>query len=155
MVIPGTDAESEILSFMNDELETHGLKFNLEKTCKTSFSQNGEHQKFDGDVLQYLGFTYDGVKILIRPESIKNFYARMKGNIRRYIKAAAKKGITLSELRKRVLIGRFTHWGDSKNFVQYAYRASREMNAPEIKRQLRNHVSIFDRQWLKMIQKYG
>jgi RNA-directed DNA polymerase len=148
IVLPSIDHESEILKLCDDLLTAHGLSINVKKTCKTTFVGSRSSQICSGDIFQYLGFTYDGSKILIRPESVKNFYARMKGNIGRYIKAAAKKGIPATELRKRVLIGRFTHWGDAKNFVQYAYRAAREMQAPEIKRQLRNHVAIFDRQWV-------
>ena len=107
-----------------------------------------------GNLLQYLGFTFDGVDIRIRPESMKAFYARMKTNIRRYVRAAKRKGIASGSIRKRVLVGRFTHWGDDKNFVQYAYRSARELNSPAIRRQLRNHVSIFDRYWAKMIAKF-
>lgn len=155
VVLPAAELEPAAIAFMESALSAHGLAFNAKKTCKTTFYNSAAGLAYGGDELQYLGFTFDGRKILIRPESIKNFYAKMKGNIRRYIKAASKKGIPLKDLRKRVLIGRFTHWGDSRNFVQYAYRASKELCAPEIKRQLRNHVPIFDRQWAKMLAKYG
>jgi hypothetical protein len=155
VVVPDPKEEAAALSFLQTLLEEHHLSFNPSKTCRTTFTAAANRQYYSGEILQYLGFTYDGEKILIRPESIKNFYARMKSNIRGYIKAAAKKGVPLAELRRRVLIGRFTHWGDSRNFVQYAYRAARELKAPEIRRQLRNHVPIFDRQWAKMVAKYG
>lgn len=155
VVMPSVSDEEKFVCFMEKALKAHNLEINAKKTCKTTFETINGAQVCSGDVLQYLGFTLDGEKILIRSESIKSFYARMKGNIRRYIKSAAKRGIPLSELRKRVLIGRFTHWGDSRNFVQYAYRAARELKAPEIRRQLRNHVAIFDREWAKMIFKVG
>ena len=154
VVIPDPKDESAALIFLQALLDEHRLSFNPSKTCRTTFMSGSGWQNYSGDILQYLGFTYDGERILIRPESIKNFYARMKSNIRRYVKAAAKQGVPLAQLRKRVLVGRFTHWGDSRNFVQYAYRAARELKAPEIRRQLRNHVAIFDRQWAKMVAKY-
>ncbi len=155
IVLPSEESESDVLSFAQSVLARHGLKFNDKKTCRTKFDLSPHGQIYLGDILQYLGFTYDGSKILIRPESVKNFYAKMKGNISRYVKSAKKKKIPLDELRKRVLIGRFTHWGDSRNFVQYPYRAAKEMQAPEIKRQLRNHVAIFDRQWAKLALYYN
>lgn len=155
IVLPSICYEANILDFAENLLTKYGLSFNKNKTCRTTFSPSAAGQSTSGDVLQYLGFTFDGIKILIRPESIKNFYAKMKGNIDRYVKDGIKrKKIPPTELRKRVLIGRFTHWGDSRNFIQYAYRAARELKAPEIKRQLRNHVAIFDRQWAKAVKKY-
>jgi len=153
--LPNVEHEADVINCADYLLAQHGLSFQHSKTCKTTFHQLALGQNYSGDMLQYLGFIYDGSKILIRSESIKNFYGRMKRNIGRYVKAAAKNGIPLIDLRKRVLVGRFTHWGDSRNFVQYAYRAAREMDAPEIKRQLRNHVAIFDRQWTKMANRYG
>ena len=78
----------------------------------------------------------------------------MKTNIRRYVRSAKRKDIDSGEIRKRVLIGRFTHWGDNRNFVQYAYRAAREMKSSAIRRQLRNHVAIFDRHWSKMVARF-
>ncbi len=155
IVLPAIEYESDVVTFCENLLSQYGLSLSAKKTCRTTFTTIKAEQTYSDDVFQYLGFTYDGSKILIRPESVKNFYARMKGNIDRYIKSAFKKGIPGPDLRKRVLIGRFTHWGDSRNFVQYAYRASLEMQAPEIRRQLRNHVAIFDRQWNKMTNKYG
>ncbi len=144
-----------ILSHAKAQISAVGLEFKDEKTCKTIFNLNSSGLHCGGDLMQYLGFTFDGSKILIRSESMKNFYGRMKTNIRRYVASATKRGIRPEELRKRVLVGRFTHWGDSRNFVQYAFRAAREMEAPEIKRQLRNHVNLFDRYWNRMLERYG
>jgi len=155
IVLSGPESETSVMAFIQGLLSQQALNFNDKKTCRTAFYFAGGRQYFTGDKMQYLGFTFDGTKTLIRSESMRAFYSRMKGNIRRYVRAAAKRSIPLATLRKRVLIGRFTHWGDSRNFVQYAYRAAKEMHAPEIKRQLRNHVSIFDSQWSKMLAKYG
>ncbi len=154
IILPDTLGEAEIMTFAEDLLTANGLSFNSKKTCKTTFSRTSIGQTYDCDPLQYLGFTYDGSKILIRAESMKAFYAKMKTNISRYVRSGSKKGIPLDHLRKRVLVGRFTHWGDNKNFVQYAYKASDEMRAPEIRYQLRNHVKVFNRHWSKAAAKY-
>lgn len=109
---------------------------------------------FERDLLQYLGFTFDGQKIFIRQKSIRNFYNKMRKSVRRQISSCAAKGVRAEDLHKRVLVGRFTHWGDARNFVQYAYRASKEMDAPEIKHQLRNHVKEFNKYWETCVNRY-
>ena len=154
VVLPSRALEDEFLTFFRDQVSAIGLVLNEKKTCRTEFDREGQRLVSTGDQLQYLGFTFDGKNIRIRAESMKAFYARMKRNLRRYVRAAKRKGIAREEIRKRVLIGRFTHWGDSRNFIQYGYRAARELKSDAIRRQLRNHVSIFDRYWSKMIDTY-
>jgi RNA-directed DNA polymerase len=151
LVIPREHDHVSTLNIISGLLSEIGLQLNEGKTCITEFYLENRKQVAAGDQFQYLGFTFDGTRTLIRSQSIKNFYARMKSGIRRTIKFARKKNIPTNEIRKRVLIGKFTHWGDSRNFVQYAYKAARDLNSPEIEFQLRNHVQIFDRHWLKMI----
>lgn len=144
------------LDAITQALRDHNLAINEKKTCISHVQKVGGMQSVTGDDLQYLGFTYDGRRILVRPGSMTNFYARMKRGIRQYIKGAKKKGVTANTIRKRVPVGRFTHWGDDRNFVQYVYKAAETMESPEMKRQLRRHVLIFDRHWAKMMAKlYG
>jgi len=154
VVLPSRALEDEFLTFFRDQVSAIGLVLNEKKTCRTEFVREGQRLVSTGDQLQYLGFTFDGKNIRIRAESMKAFYARMKRNLRRYVRAAKRKGIAREEIRKRVLIGRFTHWGDSRNFIQYGYRAALELKSDAIRRQLRNHGSIFDRYWSKMIDTY-
>lgn len=152
--MPSPAAARVALGILQEQLTSVGLEINDDKTCVSTFLRKDGQLVCVGSPLQYLGFTFDGSKTLIRSESMKVFYARMKSNIRRYVRAAARDKIPVGELRRRVLIGRFTHWGDAWNFVQYAYRASRELGAPEIKRQLRNHVPVFEAHWKAMVQRY-
>ncbi|RZJ18016.1 MAG: hypothetical protein EON91_07200 [Brevundimonas sp.] len=154
VVLPRGDLEAEFLTLIRAEASAIHLSLNDKKTCRTQFATQGSTLVSAGDQLQYLGFIFDGANIRIRSESMKAFYARMKTNLRRYVRAAKRDGIPADEIRKRVVIGRFTHWGDSRNFVQYAYRAARELDSPAIRRQLRNHVGIFDRYWAQMIAKF-
>lgn len=154
VVLPSIAYRDGALQAIHTGLLDHFLFIKDSKTCETTFSDASGSVSASGDDLQYLGFLFDGKRILIRHQSLKNFYARMRRNVRVYIRSAAKSGIPKTELRRRVLVGRFTHWGDAKNFVQYAYRASREMDAPEIKKQLRRHVKIYQKQWDKSISKY-
>jgi hypothetical protein len=154
IVLPSAAYRDAAMQAINIGLMEHFLFVKDSKTCETTFSDATGKIESSGDHLQYLGFLFDGNRILIRHQSLKNFYARMRRNIRIYVRSAARSGIPKTELRRRVLVGRFTHWGDAKNFVQYAYRASREMNAPEIKKQLRRHVKIFKKQWETAVTKY-
>lgn len=154
VVLPTPDLEADFMAFIREQVSRIGLILNEDKTCRTEFVRVSGQPVPVGDQLQYLGFTFDGNNIRIRPESMKAFYARMKRNVRRYVRAAKRKGIAPDQIRRRVIVGRFTHWGDNRNFVQYAYRAARELDSTAIRRQLRNHVSILDRYWQKMIDKY-
>lgn len=154
VVLPNASLEADFLNLIHSETALIGLAINDAKTCRTEFVLTAGKLTTAGDLLQYLGFTFDGSNVRIRAESMKAFYARMKTNIRRYVRAAKRKDIASDEIRKRILIGRFTHWGDNKNFVQYAFRAARELESPAIRRQLRNHVAIFDRQWTQMLSKF-
>lgn len=147
IVLPNSASKSAILMAMHTMLMHLNLYIKDSKTCETEFAACGSHLTYSGDRLQYLGFTFDGERILLRPESTKKFYERMKRNIRRYIKSAKAAGRPRGEIHQRVMIGRFTHWGDARNFVQYAYTASEKLNAPEIKRQLRRHVRIYQTYW--------
>lgn len=154
IVLPDNDRLDQVLCAINQLLMHHHLHINEKKTAISVVKNVVGRQTVSGDELQYLGFTFDGKDILIRSGSMRNFYSRMKSGIRRYVKGAYRKGVASDKIRKRVPVGRFTHWGDDRNFVQYAYRASAIMNSPKMKRQLRNHVRIFDRQWQKVVEKY-
>ena len=154
LVFPDEAQMASAVEAITQALLEHRLAINEKKTCTSHVQRLGPMQTVTGDELQYLGFTYDGKRILVRPGSMTNFYARMKRGIRQYIKGVKKKGVAAGEIRKRVPIGRFTHWGDDRNFVQYVYKAAEIMKSPEMKRQLRRHVPIFDRHWAKVLAKY-
>ena len=154
IVLPSSAYLTEAMSAISDCLDKHGLALNEDKTCVTAVTAVDLGQQTQGDECQYLGFTYDGRRVLIRSASMKNYYSRMKRGINKYVKGAAHKKVPPLQIRKRVPIGRFTHWGDNKNFVQYAYRAAKLMNSPAIKRQLRNHVEVFNRSWVKSLGKW-
>jgi hypothetical protein len=122
--------------------------------------------------LNYLGFEYYGYQTLLKSKNLASFYREMKGSIRRKNNRAEKvaekylldtapifkrkvyrlysfKGVNTRKLpSKRVenkngklVVNRFQR-NFKGNYIRYAYRASDEMNAPEIKRQVRNHWKI-------------
>lgn len=122
--------------------------------------------------LNYLGFEFYGYKTLIKSKNIARFYREMKDTIRRKYKRAEKikekylvdspplykrkiyRLYTFKGQKSRFLPGKKTEYKQGKlvikkfekkyrgNYIKYVYRASEEMNAPEIKRQVRNHWKI-------------
>ncbi len=110
------------------------------------------------DHIQYLGFTYDGTRTLIRPGSLGRYYGKMRAGVnlakltqRKYNRKEVNASMPLTPLRTRKLHIQYTYLirrrtslpGQDKkaqgNFLTYAYRAAEKLSAPEIKRQVRNH----------------
>lgn len=108
--------------------------------------------------LQYLGFTYDGTRTLIRPGSLARYYGKMRDGVslakqtqRKYNKREISKGLPASPLKTRKIFLQYSYLltrrtrlpgRDRKtqgNFLTYAYRAAEKLSAPEIKHQVRNH----------------
>jgi len=130
--------------------------------------------------LNYLGFEFYGYQTLIKSKNLAKFYREMKETVKRkskrveYIKEKylldeaplfkrkiyrlySFKGVKSRELpinRTSFINGKaITNEGIRKfrgNYLRYAYRASEDLEAPEIKRQLRNHWKILQ----KTINKY-
>ncbi len=142
-----------------EEIRKLGLDLNEEKTARVRFSEEPKSRAIDNEVLQYLGFDFNGVQKLIRSSSLVRYYGKMrrgvrfaKINCRAANKKLRKRGLPTTELRTRKLKVRYSYLirrklrlksGESKhckkNFITYAIDAAERMNAPEIKRQIKNH----------------
>lgn len=122
--------------------------------------------------LNYLGFEFYGYQTLIKSKNLAQFYREMKQTVKRKHKRVEtiKEKYLLDEaplfkrklyrlysfkgVKSRKLPAKKTIFKEGKaitkpykrkfrgNYLRYAYRASEELNAPEIKRQLRNHWKI-------------
>lgn len=131
--------------------------------------------------LNYLGFEFYGDKTLIKSKNISSFYRKMKQSIKTKHKRAEKHNeyylLDKSAIYKRKIYRNFSFKGVKKreipsqrlvyknkksvsikgyrkfrgNYIKYIYNSSEEMNAPEIKRQIRNHWKILQ----KTINQYG
>lgn len=136
-----TKFEAELARLM-DEVR---LELKPSKTSRTQFAgPPGGPLTWSGDRLQYLGFEFDGRRALIRPQTVRNFYAKMKRGILRTVKDARARGVSdPAHIHLRVLMRNFTHAG-RRNFVSYAYRASDIMGSPAIRKQVSRHKEIFD-----------
>lgn len=97
-----------------------------------------------GNVLQYLGLTYDGSAIRLRPSGIGRYYNKMRAAVRGARKArdkvAKRKGVEapLVPMRCKRIILKFSHLG-TRNFITYAHRAAGTANSPAIGKQVKRH----------------
>lgn len=130
--------------------------------------------------LNYLGFEFYGNKILVKSKNLAGFYRRMKNTIKRkhnrvlnikqdklldgapIFKRKIYRLYSFKGTKNRTLPSKRITYKNQKiiikkttkkyrgNYIKYIYRASDEMNSPEIKRQIRNHWKILK----KTISKY-
>lgn len=142
-ILPADQNEVDFIEHVTVALAEIGLKVSKKKTEISKFKRSGRGITADKS-FQYLGFTYDGERTLIRQSSLNRYYSKMHTGIRAKIRAAKNSNIPRDQIYMRELYRRYTHWGKSRNFPRYAYRASETLGAPEIRRQLRNHVPRFN-----------
>jgi len=144
IILPEGKSVDEVLSFINESLEEIGLKINPTKTEVSVFSSKSGKIVSDHR-FQYLGFLFDGQKVLIRQSSLNNYYKKMKKGIRSKLLAAKKKEIPKEQIFLRDLYKSYTHYGRRRNFPRYAYRASDIFNSPDIRAQIKPHMKKFKR----------
>ena len=158
----------EIEDFILREIKKIELVISKGKTEKFLFTNASRLQCYkyvnkewiENIPLTYLGFEFYGYQTLIKSKNLASFYRDMKDTIRR-------KSNRVSSIKSKYLVDEaplykgkiyrlYSHKGIKKrvlkkgnrkreyrgNYIKYAYRASEEMEAPEIKRQLRRHWKI-------------
>lgn len=153
IVLPGEHDPNEIETWVSELLLENQLSLSQAKTESALF--HGGRLASD-KAIQYLGFTYDGEEILIRKSSLDNYLRKMRRAIRAKLIAAKRKDIPSSEVYKRKLISRFTHKGEGRNFISYAYKASDVLQSEAIRRQVKDHVHWFNAAWDRGVEKtYG
>ena len=129
--------------------------------------------------LNYLGFEFYGYQTLVKSKNLAKFYRNMKQAIKRKHKrvGSVKEKYLLDDapIFKRKLYRQYSFKGEKSrmipakktefkngkahtsyfnrkyrgNYLRYAYRASDDLRAPEIKRQLRNHWKILQKTLIK------
>ena len=158
-----------------EEIRKYKLEIQKHKTQKFIFERGGGKmtcgQLFKDNIINwnknliYLGFEYDGEKVLLKSASLAGFYRKMKKSIRRGIYYSIKHK---KEIFKRRLYKKYTfrgarrykiyHWSirekkfipTSKqnwgNFLSYAKKASNIIEDNKIKSQIKNHWKIFHKE---------
>ena len=128
-----------------DEIKKLKLEINVDKTEIRDFYRYGGQLRCKGNKsLQYLGFTFDGERKLIRSAALAKFSNRMKAGVRAARKTVKRTNFELikngapptEQLRKKKLYERYSHLG-KRNFLSYGYRAARDMQSNAIKKQLK------------------
>ncbi|RUO66965.1 antiviral reverse transcriptase Drt2 [Idiomarina ramblicola] len=129
--------EARVESQAECELKKLGVAINPKKTEVRQFWRYGGVQKANAP-LQYLGFTFDGQRILLRSAALAKFSGRMNKAIRlvsRTLNSQLEKD-EKARLRKKKLYERYSHLGN-RNFIRYGLRAADKMQSKAIKRQLK------------------
>ena len=153
LVLPSDIEPREIVHVVAKILADFDLCLSEDKTDVSHFS--GPTLSCD-NAIQYLGFTFDGSNTLIRESSLNAYRKKMSAGIHAKLVAAKQKKIPSHKVYRREALSRYTHLGKRRNFIRYAYRAADILEAPEIKQQVKNHGTWFQRSWDKEITKvYG
>ncbi len=161
VVVVPPHAEAIIDQLATTQIEALGLNINPDKTTKAEFPSGIGMPASGGKKTQFLGFDFDGVRRLIRASSLTRYYGKMRRGVnlarqtwRKQNRQEALDGSPLSGMKTKQLYLRYSylirrrfrskpdgHERQGENFITYAHRAAATMNAPEIKRQVRNHLA--------------
>lgn len=134
----------EIEALVMEEVRRVKLDIQTEKTKRHHFRVDGARVTVD-EPLQYLGFTFDGRRALLRTSSVSRYYHKMRAAVslaiqtkRKHDGIRAKRGEPKEPLKRRKLNIRYTYVG-RHNFISYAIRAANRMNEPAIRKQVKRH----------------
>jgi RNA-directed DNA polymerase len=155
LVCPSTEG-GDIGREVSQQLSRAGLVPNEEKTEILRFTiRDGEpicEKQFDGSwrpsQLQYLGFSFDGERVNIRPASWARFLKRAMGAVKSGERAARRK--RSPKIRRRSIYRRFTALPQGnksvgaetsrlRNFPRYAIRAANLLGADPIRKAVGKH----------------
>jgi hypothetical protein len=162
MVVVRQEHAAAVDKFLNAQIELRRLTFHEGKTDRVIFDNDPASRTTKA--LQYLGFTFDGLKVLLRISSLSRYYGKMRRGVRlakqtqrKHNRREAKNGEPLSALRRRKLYLQYSYLYESRrkpanrdsksngNFLTYAYKASRKLASKDIKFQVRGH-------WKKLLR---
>lgn len=136
------------------EIRKLKVQIHPEKTKRVYF-KNGLHiydqPHMSKQPLQYLGFIFDGKKILLRDAGLAKYSHKVMKAIKMTNKylvkiniARMKRGEPPLERHKKHIYRRFSFIG-SRNYISYALRAASIMNEPAIKAQIKPHWAKIQR----------
>jgi hypothetical protein len=140
IVPPGNKAAAESLAV--SEIAKLSLEINPKKTDRVDFILSATGLR-TSKPLQYLGFLFDGQRILLRSASLARYSERMRAGVR-LAKATMRKrnaarenrGEVAKPLFRKKLNSQYSHLG-RRNFITYGYDAARRMKSQAIRKQLR------------------
>ncbi|REG60075.1 reverse transcriptase (RNA-dependent DNA polymerase) [Paraburkholderia sp. BL6669N2] len=132
----------DLLNLAREFSDLYKLPLHPDKTEERTFTATSDGLTTDKP-LQYLGFLFDGKRVVLRSASLARYSDRMKRGVR-LAKATMRsrndlrvgRGEAPTSLHKRKLYKRYSYLG-RRNFVSYALRAAGILEAKEIKRQVK------------------
>jgi hypothetical protein len=174
-ICPPEDVDKIKAFVLNHVLEDLKLNIQEEKTQEVHFRRKSVSDIWsctmieDGvekeKPLSYLGFEFDGKTIRVRQKSLSQYYRKIKRLIRRratyanYAKEYNERGPAKEKdawiYRQRIYQSK-SHLGAKKkrvngkvfwgNYISYIHTASRIMNEPALRKQIKNHWRIIERE---------
>ena len=127
------------------------LEINTDKEDISRFRKVGSFFRCDKPI-QYLGFIFNGNKILLRPAALSKFSNRMrkavwvaKASMEKINMARAKRGERPRAIYLKKLYKNYSYVG-KRNFISYGLRAARIMNSKDIRNQLKPMWSRLQKQ---------
>lgn len=162
IVIPMTG--DDIAAGKNEEVENYiygikneipNLELNEDKTEHFFFSSKTIQKiKGESNLVNYLGFTFDGKMVRIRDKSLFKFYCRAYRKIKKVKESEDEKSFNAG---RKAIYHSYTHLGASKyskdhgNFLAYAYKADDIFSQSSLLESgIRNQVK---RHWYKIEKK--
>lgn len=143
LVIVPTEKRGTVAGEIRKLIKDAELDLNTDKTVLVDFGLGASGRLEADKPLQYLGFTFDGQRVLIRSAAFAKYSQKMKRAVslgkqtqRRWNRIREKNGRRPKELYRRKLYSRYSHLG-KRNFLSYGFRAASIMDAPEIRGQLK------------------
>lgn len=132
---------ADVVKVVEDGLALLGcaIRLNAGKTESARFSvgPNGRLGCDSPNGIQYLGFTFDGERRLIRSQTMSKYARRLVYAVRGAQKAANKAG---APAHRRAVYRQFSHLGKSNFISRYVKAAKAAMPGDGIRRQVRRHM---------------
>jgi hypothetical protein len=145
LIVAPPSLEQSVLEFVDCQLCKMHLMMNRKKLEICHFFIDQDVRQTCDKPLQYLGFTYDGNKVLIRPSTL----SRYNRKLRKYITLSERRARDSKSARlyRRKAYNRFTMRG-KRNFISYAQRAHEIMSrnhSSAIRNQIKRHWAMVNR----------
>ncbi|MDD2539508.1 MAG: reverse transcriptase domain-containing protein [Desulfuromonadaceae bacterium] len=135
--------KDEIIDCLLKKISEYYLEINQNKKEIRTFHTDSFGNLISDKPLQYLGFLFDGQRILIRNAALSRYSERMKSSVYLYGKAKLnsdkirlKHGLPPSKFYRSKLYKKYGYVG-RRNFISYAYKAAKIMDSESIRKQIR------------------
>lgn len=139
VIVPSDYGPDNILHIVKENLAELGktTELNVDKTEVAYFQKSINGHLRSDRPLQYLGFTFDGERRMVRSSTLSKYSRRLVYAVRRARKAAEKAD---TPVFKRDIYRRFTHLGTANFVSRYCRDAGAILGGDAIRRQMRKHT---------------